>query len=80
MGFTINEPMRELMKAHYGRNIETVRFTVHHKCEHLMVDGRCDLWAEDEVMDARPQICKEFMCEKAENPEMLVLDVEAIQD
>ena len=78
IGLPLGDKMAELFNAHYERDVDKARFVIHHKCAHLTDDGLCDLWHEDEAQDRRPQICKEFMCEKAENPDLIVLDVSAI--
>jgi len=59
--------MKELIKTHYGTQIDEVRITLHHRCPHLTDDGLCDLWNEDPELDERPDFCKNFLCVKARN-------------
>lgn len=70
--------LRELLEMHYGRAIETVRFKVYHKCEHVTADGLCDLWKADPAEDTRPAICQEFSCEKMDDPGLLILPLTGV--
>jgi hypothetical protein len=66
IGFVVkpNDLMRGLLQAHYGTDIEQVRFTLRHDCPHL--DGNvCTLWDKDEEKDARPEFCRNFLCGRA---------------
>ena len=71
----LGDGVADLFKAHYGRDVDKARFLINHRCKHLTSENLCDLWDEDEALDQRPDICKEYMCERAKNPRMLVLDV-----
>lgn len=70
--------MKELLGIHYGwetDDIETVQITLKHTCPHLLPDGRCDLWHADPEQDQRPPYCQEYLCDKALNPGVLILEV-----
>lgn len=77
VGVHLGDLLQPLMKAHYGRKLDKLHFRVKHRCPHLGKTGLCDLFRADARNDKRPMICQTYMCEKAENPELLVLDVEA---
>jgi len=79
VGVILVDRLAELFWAHYGRKAERARFVVHHRCAHLDGHGLCDLWNADPALDRRPAICQEFMCERAENPDLMVLDLSAME-
>jgi Fe-S-cluster containining protein len=62
------ESMRELLKAHYGRDIDLVTVTLNHTCEKL-VDNRCTIYEE------RPQQCRDFICHPSDRPNVLKLEI-----
>ena len=72
--------LAELFAVHYGQQADKARFTVYHKCPHLGEDNLCDLWAADPEQDKRPAICQEFMCEKTDLPDVLMLEVRGVLD
>jgi len=72
--------MKEMLFAHYGRDVEVLRFKLRHTCPHLTDDGLCELWHEDPEQDNRPVLCKTYMCEKADNPGLMIIPVEQVLD
>ena len=80
IGVNLPPRLAELFKVHYGQQAGKVRFTVYHKCPHLDKDNLCDLWAADPERDRRPAICQEFMCEKTDNPDIIMLEVKGVLD
>lgn len=74
----VGPQMRELLAAHYGREVDNLRVKVLHDCPHLTANNLCDLWHEDPEQDHRPELCKIFFCEKAENPGLLILPVREV--
>lgn len=69
--------MKELIGIHYGRDpetIETIQIGLHHICPHLQDDGLCALWDEDPEKDRRPEYCQEYLCEKAQNPGVVIVE------
>lgn len=66
------EMMRGLLGAHYGTEVQEVKFHVKHVCPHLSDDGLCDLWNEDAELDTRPDFCKNFLCDRARSRTILV--------
>ena len=72
--------MRELLGIHYGRDpdsIEQIQVGLHHRCPHLLDDGKCALWNADPALDERPEYCQEYLCDKAQNPGVLVVEAVA---
>ena len=68
--------MKELLSVHYGRmidEIEMVQVSLKHRCPHLGTHGRCGLWNEDPEKDQRPEYCREYLCEKAQQPGLLIV-------
>lgn len=81
LSIVVNVPdrMAELLRVHYGQeDANKARFTVYHKCPHLDKDNLCDLWKADPEKDERPAICQEFMCDKTDHPDTLVLEVKGV--
>ena len=68
-----NELMRGLISVHMGTAVDWVKFHVKHVCRELDDDGRCKLWHEDEKKDARPDFCKNFLCDRAKE-RMIVIE------
>lgn len=71
--------MKQLLAVHYGRqedDIDTVQITLHHRCPHLLDGGKCKLWHADPEQDRRPEYCQAYLCDKAQNPGVLILEVE----
>jgi len=66
---------RELLAAHYGTEIQELSFKVHHRCPHLLDDGRCDLWRADPAEDKRPAVCQNTLCGRAKQ-RRIVFEVE----
>ena len=71
--------MKQLLGIHYGRDpesIEQVQVSLHHVCPHLLENGRCALWHEDPEQDQRPEYCQSYLCDKALNPGVLIVEAE----
>jgi len=73
--------MQQLLGVHYGRDpesIEMVQVGLKHRCPHLMDNGKCELWHEDPEQDQRPEYCQMYLCDKAKNPGVLIVEVEEL--
>lgn len=66
----LSPEMREWYSAHYGREIQTVSFRIHHRCVQLDENNLCKIY------QSRPEICKKHMCKKDEE-KLLVLEFDA---
>jgi len=71
--------MKQLLGVHYGRDpgdIESVQIAIMHRCMHLGNQAKCTLYHEDPEKDRRPPYCQEYLCEKAQKPGVMILEVQ----
>jgi Fe-S-cluster containining protein len=81
INFLMKPPRRiaELVGAHYGRDpdeIDTIQIAVKHRCMYLTNGGKCSLFHEDPEKDQRPDYCKEYLCDKAKTPGLMILEAD----
>ena len=63
------EALKELLSAHYDREVDSVFIHVYHKCEQLDENNRCKIY------DKRPQTCRDYICTPEARPNVVKIEV-----
>lgn len=69
INLNVGKDMRELLEAHYGREIDTLKVKISHDCMHITEDYKCGIYED------RPKICRNFVCPEMRRPNVLNLEI-----
>lgn len=56
LGIELGDGMKELVSAHYGRDVTRLTLHLNHPCSKRDPSGNCTIY------ESRPRLCREFEC------------------